>query len=280
MSCSCGNSNSLTSCTCSDNCPNKTSDITLFDGNFSSVVVPEGASLNDVLELLESYVMTSVSDLNLTFTIGSNCIGLAPGVYGYNQVLQAIIDYTCGLTIPVEYGGFYAKSATKEIPALPNTPENTDILINPHGTFFPEVVYDDYSAYSQGSGIWTCPSSGYYDLSFALRLTAIDIEALKAISGGKYTDTSSVKMQTPAYAFWPTQKGVFASGLVLNGSEIITSETFSNSVNCAVIEMSGAMNRVYLEQGDEIRFVYINTISDYKYPWPYDYAAFSIRRIK
>jgi hypothetical protein len=97
MSCGCGNSNSLTSCTCSDNCPNKTSDITLFDGNFSSIVVPEGAGLNEVLALLESYVMTSVSDLNLTFPLGLNCLGLDPGTYGYNQIFQAIINQLCSM---------------------------------------------------------------------------------------------------------------------------------------------------------------------------------------
>jgi hypothetical protein len=67
----------------------------LFDGNFSSIPVPEGAGLNEVLELLESFVLTSISDLNLTFSLGLNCFGLAPGVYGYNQLLQAIIDKLC-----------------------------------------------------------------------------------------------------------------------------------------------------------------------------------------
>lgn len=97
MSCGCGNSNSIASCTCSDNCPNKTSDITLFDGSFSSIIVPEGAGLNEVLALLESYVMTSISDLDLTFPLGLNCLGLAPGTYGYNQIFQAIIDQLCSM---------------------------------------------------------------------------------------------------------------------------------------------------------------------------------------
>ena len=97
MSCGCGNSNSIASCTCSDNCPNKTSDITLFDGSFSSIIVPEGAGLNEVLALLESYVMTSISDLNLTFPLGLNCLGLAPGTYGYNQIFQAIINQLCSM---------------------------------------------------------------------------------------------------------------------------------------------------------------------------------------
>lgn len=50
---SCNNCNS--NCSCSDNCPNKTSDITLFDGTFNSIEVPCDASLNDVLALLEEY---------------------------------------------------------------------------------------------------------------------------------------------------------------------------------------------------------------------------------
>ena len=40
--------------------------------------------------------MTIASSVNLTYTISSlNCLGLAPGVYGYTQVLSAIIAKLC-----------------------------------------------------------------------------------------------------------------------------------------------------------------------------------------
>lgn len=103
MSCSSCGSNSITSCGCIDNCPNKTSDITLFDGNLNYIQIPANATLNQVLQLMESYIITSINDLNLQYTIlAENCIGLPAGNYGYNQVLSAIINTLCTLIAEVE----------------------------------------------------------------------------------------------------------------------------------------------------------------------------------
>jgi hypothetical protein len=96
MSCTSCGSNSITSCNCNDNCPNKTSDITLFDGNLSYIEVPEGASLNDVLSLMEQYINNSLDDLNLTYVLApGNCLGIPAGTYGYSQILTAIINTLC-----------------------------------------------------------------------------------------------------------------------------------------------------------------------------------------
>jgi hypothetical protein len=103
MSCSSCGSNSITSCGCVDNCPNKTSDITLFDGNLNYIEVPANATLNQVLQLMENYIITSINDLNLQYTfLAENCIGLPAGTYGYNQVLSAIINTLCSLIAEVE----------------------------------------------------------------------------------------------------------------------------------------------------------------------------------
>jgi microcystin-dependent protein len=97
MSCGC-NQNGLTSCGCTDNCPYKTSDITLFDGQFSSIVVPVGAGLNEVLELLEQFTVSTVTSLNLNYTLNiGNCLGLPAGTYGYNQILDALNSAICDL---------------------------------------------------------------------------------------------------------------------------------------------------------------------------------------
>jgi microcystin-dependent protein len=101
MACGC-TQNGLTSCGCSDNCPYKTSDITVFDGNFTSIVLPEGAGLNEALEALEEFVLNTVNNLNLVFTVApGNCLGLAPGEYGYSQIFNAIIDNLCALGVDV-----------------------------------------------------------------------------------------------------------------------------------------------------------------------------------
>jgi microcystin-dependent protein len=101
MSCGC-NKNGLTSCGCNDNCPYKTSDITVFDGNFTSIVLPAGAGLNEALEALEEFTINSVNNLNLVFTVNpGNCINLAPGQYGYNQIFDAINNALCDLNTTI-----------------------------------------------------------------------------------------------------------------------------------------------------------------------------------
>lgn len=96
MSCTSCGSNSITSCNCNDNCPNKTSDITLFNGNLSYIEVPSGASLNDVLSLMEMYIANGFANVDLSYAIGAgNCLELAAGTYSYNQILSAVIDKLC-----------------------------------------------------------------------------------------------------------------------------------------------------------------------------------------
>lgn len=91
MSCTnCGSK----SCSCSDNCPNKTSDITVFDGQLNVLEVPCGASLNDILALLESYTTNMVNELgNMTSVVieVDNPFGFTAGTYSIQQVIDAII---------------------------------------------------------------------------------------------------------------------------------------------------------------------------------------------
>jgi hypothetical protein len=112
MSCSsCGSVNS--NCTCSDNCPNKVSDITVFDCNLNVIEVPCEASLCDVLGLLEAYTTNMVNELSdmTSVVIGPiNCIGLESGTYGIQQVIDAIDLKLCapcplyGLIEPADKG--------------------------------------------------------------------------------------------------------------------------------------------------------------------------------
>lgn len=98
MACSsCNSGNSLSSCGCVDNCPTKTSEFT-FDGIFSSIPVPPGSTLNEVLLLMETFVMNSIGDLNFNYELTSeNCLGLPAGTYSYQQMIDAIITLLCSL---------------------------------------------------------------------------------------------------------------------------------------------------------------------------------------
>jgi hypothetical protein len=104
MSCTnCGNLGS--NCSCSDNCPTKTSDITTFDGSFNIIEVPCDASLNDVLALLESYTTNMVAELSTmtSVVIGvENCIDLEAGTYGIQQVIDAILTKLCTCPLHVD----------------------------------------------------------------------------------------------------------------------------------------------------------------------------------
>jgi len=96
MSCTnCNKSN----CSCSDNCPNRVSDITTFDCNsFNVIEVPCDASLCDVLGLLEAYTTNMVNELSTMTSVvigAENCIGLEPGTYGIQQVIDAILVKIC-----------------------------------------------------------------------------------------------------------------------------------------------------------------------------------------
>lgn len=100
MSCnSCGNLGS--NCSCSDNCPYKTSDITVFDGSFNVLEVPCDASLNDVLALLESYTTNMVAELidSVTYVLAEgNCLGLEAGSYSFQQIMTELIQKVCDVS--------------------------------------------------------------------------------------------------------------------------------------------------------------------------------------
>lgn len=102
MSCSsCGN-NSLTSCGCSDNCPNQSSEIN-FDGVLNSINVPDGSDINVVFALLEEYIITTISELDLSYTVlAGNCLGIPAGEYGYDQMFDALTVALCALNIEVD----------------------------------------------------------------------------------------------------------------------------------------------------------------------------------
>lgn len=82
---------------CNNNCPEKTSDITLFDGTFNNITVPDGSSLNDVLTLLETYFTNQINGIETSYTLESDsaCLGLTAGTYSLQQMVQAIITKVC-----------------------------------------------------------------------------------------------------------------------------------------------------------------------------------------
>lgn len=88
-------------CGCTEsNCPHRTSEVTLFDGQFTNITVPAGSSLNDVLALLENYITSasSCNDVNYTLTAFSACLNLSAGTYSFTQIIDAIVAQMCANT--------------------------------------------------------------------------------------------------------------------------------------------------------------------------------------
>ena len=97
--------------------------------------------------------------------------------------LETIVAAGTGITVTpvtVGYDTTYTVTATpfggmlvsgtppgivKVVPGL-NTSRLSDAPI-----FIPAVVYDDDTAYNAGTGVWTCPTTGRYNVSFRIHLT-------------------------------------------------------------------------------------------------------------
>lgn len=179
MSCTnCNKSN----CTCSDNCPNKASDITVFDCNsFNVIEVPCEASLCDVLGLLESYTTNMVNELSdmTSVVVGSNCIGLDPGTYSVQQIYEAINIVLCN--VQEEFGSMRAQDEPSNLDAQE---PSVDLNLKSDGVIqVMSEVYDDDNAYDPLTGIWTCPTTGRYNLNFYIHLTK-PIASLTGFSDG------------------------------------------------------------------------------------------------
>ena len=167
MSCTnCGSK----SCSCSDNCPNKTSDITVFDGQLNVLDVPCGASLNDILTLLEAYTTNMVNELSAMTSVvitAPNPIGLAAGTYSIQQVINATLTaitnlYSQQVYVDVTQTAFDTLLAT---PSGGVAPYTYQWFVQDTGT---QV---SISGSSTGSSVSLTPTLGQSDALIKVRVT-------------------------------------------------------------------------------------------------------------
>lgn len=241
MSCtSCGSINS--NCTCSDNCPNKTSDITLFDGTFNTIEIPCDASLNDVLTLLESYTTNMVNELSeMTSVVISepNCIGLTAGTYSTQQVVDAINTAICNIPYGLDFfvaevaigGSGFKNTATATIPSVPNAPGKTVALGGnnyPLGERVQDVLQYNYMS-SNGDVVSTTGTYYIGNSSPATTAPASDFLMVNNETGvftitkkGEYslTMSMSIKPSPDNSAYWKTEgdQGRFDIGICAGGT--------------------------------------------------------------
>jgi hypothetical protein len=267
MSCSsCGSVNN--NCSCSDNCPNRASDITVFDCNtFNVIEIPCDASLCDVLGLLEAYTTNMVNELSNMTSVSVaelNCLGLEAGEYSVQQITDAINSIICGLQIDItsiqnqidETNGMFARSVPVDTNSItPNigttwTDGTTQILTE---------VYDDDSAYNASTGIWTCPTTGRYDISFYVHMTRS--------TGSGWLNLESGSM---------LRAGIVHPSL----NNIYVGSTFSATTIQRHADMSGGLNGVPLTAGNQLCLKVINE-SGYNYTSiEGDVCSLSIKKTK
>ena len=173
---SCTTCGSKTNCHCSDNCPNKTT-------------VPCGASLCDVLGLLELYITNTASEVSVI----NNYLNITK-----HDLLTSAPPTTPVSTQTAAIALTWAAQATQK----------------------PAIVHDDDSAYSSVTGLWTCPTSGRYSIDFSIKMSI-------ATGNGWYTSGSAGMIQAAVvkdatedvyvggtYASVNIQKSAYISGSI------------------------------------------------------------------
>lgn len=130
--------------------------------------------------LIDAKDTVVVAGDNITVTTA----GPAAGVTTYTVIgKEAIVAAGTGITVtPVTvgndttytvaaapFGGMLASGTPPGIPKVVpglNTSRLSDAPI-----FIPAVIYDDDIAYNAATGVWTCPATGRYNVSFRIHLT-------------------------------------------------------------------------------------------------------------
>jgi len=227
MSCTtCGSKNN---CHCSDNCPNKASDITTYDCNtLSAITIPCGSSLCDVLGLLELYVTNTASEVSVI----NDYLNITPHDF-----------LTSGLpnvSLPII------------VPAL-------GLLWNDQATQKQAIVHDDDNAYSVGTGVWTCPTTGRYDLAFDVKFSIL-------AAGGWYGSGAA---------------GMIQAALVTGtGEDVYVGNTYASVNIQQSAYISGAIGGYQLTAGDTVCLKLINTTGTaYSATVAGDFCRMSIRKV-
>ena len=227
MSCTtCGSKNN---CHCSDNCPNKASDITTYDCNtLSAITVPCGSSLCDVLGLLELYVTNTASEVSVI----NDYLNITP-----HDLLTSGLPNT----------------------SLPDTVPALGILWASQASQKQAIVHDDDNAYSVSTGIWTCPTTGRYDLAFDVKFSILGV-------GGWYGASAA---------------GMIQAALVTGtGEDVYIGNTYASVNIQQSAYISGAIGGYQLTAGDEVCLKLINTTGTaYSATVAGDFCRMSIRKV-
>ena len=148
--------------------------------------------------------------------------------------------------------------------ALPNVPVNTQtaaltLTWAAQATQKPAIVHDDDNAYVPSTGIWTCPTTGRYDIAFAIKMSI-------ATGDGWYTSGAA---------------GMIQAAVVKDAAEdVYVGDTYTSVNIQKSAYMSGAIGGFQLTAGDKLCLKIINTTgTNYSATVAGDFARMSIRKV-
>jgi len=150
-------------------------------------------------------------------------------------------------------------------PVLPDPNAlSTTNLINGVGQSTTTIIYDDFgTSYNTLNGIWTCPSSGRYNISYFVHLT-------DSVSG----------WQNPSTTPGSNLNSAVVAGLInpITGF-IYAANNFFPSVPQLYCDINGAQWGVELNAGDQMLLVIMNTSGVFYTPSTGDYFRFSLQKV-
>jgi hypothetical protein len=154
-------------------------------------------------------------------------------------------------------GGMLASSTPPGIPKV--VPGLNTSRLSDSPIFIPTVVYDDDTAYNGATGVWTCPTTGRYNISFRIHLTQ------------------------PAGDGWydPLVPGILVAGVMgATSPEYYVINSYTPSVIQKHADICGAVVGYTLTAGDTLCLKIMNT-TNYNYLSTVgDVIEFSVQRIK
>ncbi len=191
-----------------------------------------------------------------TFTISSKTTEI---VAGSGVTVTPVVTgglkttYTISTDPIAAFGGLYTSgtpvSVNKISPIL-----GTTNLLNDGIAQVPGIVYDDTSSYNTTSGIWTCPTTGRYNISFSIQL--------KSGSGASFSTGSMV------------------AGLTDFNTKIYISNAMTTTQTVGFMNVNGTAIGVELTAGDFVLLRILN-LTDIDYSAiSTDTVSMSIQRIK
>jgi len=173
---------------------------------------------------------TGVPTYNLSTTVGGNIIETTGGLFG--TAFRAVLNPPNISNVASTY---FNSEITNGVTIKPTVDYQ---LVNGVTT----------TQYNAGTGVWTCPQSGYYDINYNVYLTALDI-----ITGwGDTTKGALVIDPFSPFGFGLNPPGQFFIGVTNNGATTYCADycTVVNGQPLAHIYLTGGIQGVTLNVGD------------------------------